>query len=609
MRRFFMKKSIAIILSIILILAFALPAAAISTVAVTGINLDKSKIWLNVGQTYDLKVTLTPANTTQRLLTYVTWNQKVATIDKTGKITGVGEGTATILVYTSNQKIFAKCNVAVAEDKTQHLLWSTALTTGAGPDKNAYVVKEIDKMFNVDMEPNNVLNTDKTKMGLMYSSGTIPDVNLITFADFDTYNSQGLFREIPMELVKEYAPEMYKRTNAAAPYKDLPSMVKGKLYGIPHTLAVLPDLAVFRSDWLAKVNAKAPTTLAEFENVAKLFSQNDPDGNGKKDTYGLAWGTLNQMGFNFIRAAFNVQSDQPNISDGNPSLNAGYYIGSDGKLQAIETSENYKKFLKYIQGLYRKGYIYPDLTLPKSDDVNNLFANGKVGFSTSSFTWFMPKYRPTAWYTQTFIKNPAARTEYFKPLKTVDGKDSQFYAKPSIWAYFCIGKNTTDAQLIKILQILERMHTDLTFHNLIWRGVEGKHYTVNDDGMAIFTKQYETVDAQAKEGIKFFIMNDRVGVENTLSYGKDIETQSNFIANNYQPIKQPLTKTGTLNSVNKELGTDIAKVRDEFFIKALSGTIGIDTEWNAYVDRMKKAGLDKVMDEWNKIYIQQKASN
>ena len=80
-----------------------------------------------------------------------------------------------------------------------------------------------------------------------------------------------------------------------------------------------------------------------------------------------------------------------------------------------------------------------------------------------------------------------------------------------------------------------------------------------------------------------------------------------FIANNYLPAKLPLTKS--LNSVNKELGTDIAKVRDEFFIKALSGTIGIDTEWNAYVDRMKRAGLDKVMDEWNKIYIQEKASN
>ena len=108
-----MKKAIAIILSIMLVLAITLPAAAISTIAVKSIKLNNSKITLKVGQTYNLKVTLTPANTTQKLLTYVTWNQKVATVDKTGKITGVSAGTATIIVYTPNKKIFAKCNVTI----------------------------------------------------------------------------------------------------------------------------------------------------------------------------------------------------------------------------------------------------------------------------------------------------------------------------------------------------------------------------------------------------------------------------------------------------------------------------------------------------------------
>ncbi len=35
-----------------------------------------------------------------------------------------------------------------------------------------------------------------------------------------------------------------------------------------------------------KLGLEAPTTLDEFMEVAKAFTFNDPDGNGKDDTYG-----------------------------------------------------------------------------------------------------------------------------------------------------------------------------------------------------------------------------------------------------------------------------------------------------------------------------------
>ena len=108
-----MKKTISIILSIMLILAITFQAAAVSTIAVKSIKLNNSKITLKVGQTSNLKVTFVPANTTQKKLTYVTGNKKIATVNATGKITGVSKGTTTITVYTLNKKIFAKCNVTI----------------------------------------------------------------------------------------------------------------------------------------------------------------------------------------------------------------------------------------------------------------------------------------------------------------------------------------------------------------------------------------------------------------------------------------------------------------------------------------------------------------
>ncbi len=44
---------------------------------------------------------------------------------------------------------------------------------------------------------------------------------------------------------------------------------------------------MIRKDWLAKLGLKEPKTVEDLYTVAKAFTEQDPDGNGKKDTYGL----------------------------------------------------------------------------------------------------------------------------------------------------------------------------------------------------------------------------------------------------------------------------------------------------------------------------------
>ena len=109
-----MKKAIAIIVSIMIVLAITFPAAAISSIAVQSIQFDKNTLTLDTERTYDLKVTYTPANTSQKILTYSTSNKNVATISPKGKITGVSVGTATITATALNKSV-ATCNVNVVK--------------------------------------------------------------------------------------------------------------------------------------------------------------------------------------------------------------------------------------------------------------------------------------------------------------------------------------------------------------------------------------------------------------------------------------------------------------------------------------------------------------
>ena len=84
------------------------------TVAVTGVTLDKSTAKLTAkGQTVDLTATVAPENATNKNVTFATSNEKVATVDANGKVTAVGNGTATITVTTEDGKKTATCEVTV----------------------------------------------------------------------------------------------------------------------------------------------------------------------------------------------------------------------------------------------------------------------------------------------------------------------------------------------------------------------------------------------------------------------------------------------------------------------------------------------------------------
>ena len=109
-----MKKAVAILVCIMMMMTIALQVSAVQSVPVTGISLDKTEVTLVHDQLYDLKVTLTPANTTQKFLTYSTSNKNVATVSVNGRILGINAGT-TIITVTTSGKQTATCKVTVVK--------------------------------------------------------------------------------------------------------------------------------------------------------------------------------------------------------------------------------------------------------------------------------------------------------------------------------------------------------------------------------------------------------------------------------------------------------------------------------------------------------------
>ena len=85
------------------------------TVHVTGVSLDKTSLSLKQGESAQLNAIITPANATDKSVTWKSDNTGIATVED-GKVTAIKDGTTVITVTTKDGGKTATCNVAVQKN-------------------------------------------------------------------------------------------------------------------------------------------------------------------------------------------------------------------------------------------------------------------------------------------------------------------------------------------------------------------------------------------------------------------------------------------------------------------------------------------------------------
>lgn len=80
---------------------------------VTGVSVEPKSVSINIGGSAQLTATVTPADATNPAVTWKSSNTKIATVDTTGNVTGVKDGTAIISVTTTDGGFTAIAKVTV----------------------------------------------------------------------------------------------------------------------------------------------------------------------------------------------------------------------------------------------------------------------------------------------------------------------------------------------------------------------------------------------------------------------------------------------------------------------------------------------------------------
>lgn len=214
-----------------------------------------------------------------------------------------------------------------------------------------------------------------TKLRLaLTGSEKLPDVLPVydTSLENDLIQS-GLVKDITEDISK-YMPDRLKEIYKEYPTAFNPVIQDGKVYGMP----IAPNLTegqvmLIRQDWLDKLNLKAPTTLDEFEKVIAAFTNDDPDGNGKQDTYGFDFSGKDSYNTGWV-------SDSVMIFSAYTGKHLpGQWYSEDGKLTYGSVSEGTKDALAKLRDWYSKGYLNKELATQGAWDALADFTEGKAG--------------------------------------------------------------------------------------------------------------------------------------------------------------------------------------------------------------------------------------
>jgi putative aldouronate transport system substrate-binding protein len=307
-------------------------------------------------------------------------------------LAGCTNGNDTPTVSPATSPVATKTTTVVAKENDRTKFDPPVTITAA------IALKPSDKLRNGDTPENNPISrwfkdtlgivtkyqwvvTDasalETKVRLALTSGeALPDVLAASGTVFEDLVASKKIQSID-EAFEKYATPRVKESYQKNP--EVWNLVKrnGKLYGLP-TLSngiVGNTVMWIREDWLKKLNLKAPTNVQEYEAVMDAFTNNDPDGNGKKDTYGMAFGAntgYHKPTMNFMTdASFIFGQDQP----------YQWLKGTDGKLQYGSTKPSVKDALGKLQEWFSKGYISPDFGTQDAAKAMADFTSGKAGIT------------------------------------------------------------------------------------------------------------------------------------------------------------------------------------------------------------------------------------
>ncbi len=430
----------------------------------------------------------------------------------------------------------------------------------------------------------------ENKWNLSIASRDLPDMGTAHLNTFVLLAEADMLEDVG-GVYEKYASDMYKKAveDDHGIQKDY-ATYNGKLLGLPIT-GTQPDngpLLFIRKDWLDNVDMEVPETMEEFYNVAKAFRENDPDRDGKKDTWGFA-------ASNYL--------DAPALCDFVGFFN-GYHayvntwVEKDGKLVWGNVQPEARDALLMLQKMYAEDIIAKDFAVKTCWQVADTIVSEEVGM-LYGVNW-VPIFK----VIETIKGNPDAEWIVAPKLPSIDDKPAKMQANIANPSPFVVMKGYEYPEAaVKLTNLSLELFVNepLTYatqednfsvHAYMispiyppWKNLKVylhiKEALETGDMSALTTKEEES----QYEIVKKAMAGDREQYGYNLIFGKNstYAVINNYLNNDLLMVNQ--YRTIPTETMNEKMGV-LKALTDEVYLKIIMGD-SIDT-------------FDKMVQDWNK---------
>ncbi|WP_222708508.1 extracellular solute-binding protein [Paenibacillus sp. N3.4] len=300
-------------------------------------------------------------------------------------------------------------------------------------------------------------NDEVPKLTALFASGNAPDL-VFTYSGVLRNDLFAQKQTLPLDdLIEKHSVEYKNLLHQYPAVRKLGMQLDGKIHtltrvtglmGANHTLQI-------RADWLKKLKLDIPKTTEELFNVAKAFAELDPDGNNKKDTYGIQ---LSALGDSVIDHMYNY---------------AVPYL-FDSKQQLVRDWERAKVVTEYKKRFYDAGLVDKDyLTDVNGEKAKQDWVNGKLGIRFGNVSVIsLPEF-------ETLKKNnPAAEVIVIPLPESPYGQFSPAFDVP-VGPYGFVNAKAKNPEAV--IQYIDFLNKESTIRTLKY-GFEGEHWKKGDNG-------------------------------------------------------------------------------------------------------------------------------
>lgn len=418
------------------------------------------------------------------------------------------------------------------------------------------------------------------KINIMLSTGEEFDLLPIGVTDYNvtSYNSKGALTDIT-SAVDKYGANIKK--NVPKNILDA-ATVNGKLVTLPAYWVEPASEGVIdvRTDILKQNNLTMPTTPDELLNDLQVVQKN---WKGNKKLYLPVLPTF----------------DPPNVLHRTYSSfpfslrDKFFYLSQTGEIKPWIETEEFKKDAEFMRKAYSMGLINPDILTYTNDQLQDVMNNGNwfVYFGTAGSLSSLKKNNPNA-------TNSDIQTMYFNPEKP--------YLRP-YEVTNCVSVPSTSKHPEEAVKFINWLYENQDNYDLYFYGIEGTHFKKDGvHGIISITdpannNQTDYADADWMSGNMSFMRVDNINgipANNKVLFTPNTEAQ-------------PSAASGfTFDTTNVK--AEFANIQTEAqasITPIVMGVLDYDKAFPAALQKMKAAGLDKVLAEYQKQFAAFKAKN